>query len=298
MKRVLVIGASGLLGQYVAMEASRRGHEVLGTFHHNGIEGFRFSVLKLDITRREEVDGVVDGFEPDWVVLASAMTDVDGCQRYPDRAFSVNVEGTFNVASACRSAGVKLLYLSTDYVFNGTKGGFYTEEDIPDPQSIYAQTKYEGESVTLDASQDNLVCRVSVLFGWNRVSGKHNFVTWLIEALEAGRTVSLFADQRVSPTYAPACSRALIDLLDSGAHGIFHTSGRDCVSRYGMGAVVASVFGLDTSLIRESSMDEAHWLAPRPRRSCLDVRKAEAWLNRSLSTLQPSLEEMREAREG
>lgn len=296
--RIAVIGASGLLGQHLVSEAISRGHQVMGTYYSNRISDPRFAAVKLDIRDADAVKASLEEFCPEWVLLASALTDVDECQRYPSRAYELNVEGTFNVVSTCKGLGAKLLYVSTDYVFNGTKGGFYAERDIVDPQSIYAQTKYEGESVTLDASSDNLVCRVSVLFGWNTITGEHNFVTWLIDTLRRGKQVKLFGDQRVSPTYAPDCSSVLLDLMSGGAKGVFHTSGRDCVSRFGMGKQVAEVFGLEEDLVTESSIDQANWLAPRPRRSCLDVRKAEALLNRPLPTFRASLEKMKESEVG
>ena len=153
-----------------------------------------------------EVQKVLSDFSPELVLLPAAMTHVDNCERSPTLAWEVNAEGAMNVALTCRALGAKLLYVSTDYVFNGLKGTKYYEFETPDPVSVYGQTKLEGERVVLDADKHNLVCRVSVLYGWNR--RKDNFVTWMIKEMREGREVKLFDDQYVSPTYAPHCARA------------------------------------------------------------------------------------------
>ncbi|MDH7507809.1 MAG: dTDP-4-dehydrorhamnose reductase [Methanomassiliicoccales archaeon] len=292
MSRIAVIGASGLLGQYVVSEAGTKGHEVLGTFRNvpAQFEGVRTEFL--DITNHDQVESVLGKFEPDQVILSAAQTNVDLCEKNPSEAWSINAEGTLNVASFCQSIGAKLLYVSTDYVFNGMKKGRYSESDDPDPLGIYAQTKLEGERITLDSSSVNLVCRVSTLYGWNRVSKKRNFVTWVIESLRRGESISLFADQFVSPTYAPHCAHVLVSLLECGAHGIYHTSGPDCLSRYEIGLKVAEVFQLDNSLIRAISTKDSGLVARRPCYSCLDVEKVEEKLGFKMLSLIDGLRRM------
>jgi dTDP-4-dehydrorhamnose reductase len=289
----VVIGAGGLLGQYVAAEASRLGHEVLGTFHETSISSSAFEATRLDITESHEVDAVLKRFAPDAVVLTSAMTNVDLCERNPSKAWAVNAEGTLNVALACGSVGARLLYVSTDYVFNGVKGAPYLESETPDPLSIYARTKLEGELLTMDASAANVVCRVSVLYGWNRVSQKQNFVTWIIDSLRRGKEVPLFFDQIASPTYAPYCAKVIVRLLENDSRGMFHASGPDCVSRYDIGLSVAETFGLDKALIKKVATNESDLIAKRPSCSCLDVGKVEGELNMKMLSLEDGLIDMR-----
>jgi dTDP-4-dehydrorhamnose reductase len=247
----------------------------------------------MDITDRESVAKVLRSAGPELVLLPAAMTNVDQCEREPDRAYGINMEGTLNVAAECLNIGAKLVYVSTDYVFNGMRPGRYHEFDTPDPLGVYARSKLEGERVTMDASPDNLVCRVSVVYGWNRVGRKDNFVTWIVRSLSNRQPIRLYHDQRVSPTYAPAAARDILDLALKGASGAYHTSGPDCLSRYDIGLMVAEEFGLNGKLITAVSTEEMPTLATRPARSCLAVDQAEAELERPMLSLKQGLEEMK-----
>jgi len=289
MRKVLVIGASGLLGQYVAMEARSMGCDVVGTYNENSGPGG----VRMDVTDHGAVSQVIGDEMPGTVVLCAAMTNVDQCEREPNRAYDINMEGALNVASACRDSRAKMVYISTDYVFNGLKGGRYHEFETPDPLSVYARSKLEGERVTLDSGKGNLVCRVSVVYGWNRTSGKGNFVTWIIDSLREERPIRLYHDQYVSPTYAPAAAKCVLELAARGAKGIMHTSGPDCLSRYQIGLAVAEAFGLDDSLITPVSTEEMPLTAKRPPRSCLATDLVEAELDRRMTNLREGLELMR-----
>lgn len=287
-----MIGASGLLGQHMMGAGNELGLAMTGTYNTvNTMAG----TIQMDIT---DIDSVSRGLQaacPELVVLCAAMTNVDQCEREPDAAYKVNVEGALNVAAECRSSGAKMIYISTDYVFNGFKGARYHEFEPADPLSIYAKSKLEGERVTLDASRDNLVCRVSVVYGWNRLGRKDNFVSWIISSLRNGQEVRLYDDQFVSPTYAPAAARDILELGLGKLRGICHTSGPDCLSRYDIGKLVAETFGLDVSLIRAVSTAEMPLLAKRPAVSCLGVDLAESELGRPMVDLRKGLAMMRES---
>jgi dTDP-4-dehydrorhamnose reductase len=305
MRRVAVVGSSGLVGYHIFKEAESRGWDVLGTFLTNDPEVI--SCSSLDITDGDKVEDLLSRFQPEGVILAAAVSDVDECERNPGLAWKINVEGTLNVAEACVRLGCPLLFISSDYVFNGLKDSPYREGDVPDPINIYGRTKLEGERLVLEASAQNIVCRVSVVFGWQGTSIRDNIVLKVLRRLRAGEEVSLFKDQWNTPTYAPEAASLMLDLLtkDRGTismfegedRGIFHLSGRECVSRYELGLLVADVFDLDDNLIRPLSLKEASMSGPRPTISCLSVAKVEAELNTSISSLRKALEDMR-SREG
>jgi len=295
MHRVMVVGAAGLLGQYLMRAGEGMGLAMVGTYNET-LPGESAGTLKMDISDPDSVARSFLAACPELVVLAAALTNVDQCEREPDRAYSVNMEGAFNVASECKDAAVKMVYVSTDYVFNGLKGTRYHEFDVPDPQSVYAKSKLEGERVTLDADPGNLVCRVSVLYGWNTLNGKSNFITWVIDSLGRGVPVPLYTDQYVSPTYAPAAARDILELGLRGAKGIYHTSGPDCLSRHEIGLRVAEAFGLDPSLVRPVTTEGMPQLAVRPPRSCLAVDMAEAELGHPMTSLRDGLALMRATR--
>jgi dTDP-4-dehydrorhamnose reductase len=227
------------------------------------------------------------------VLLAAAVTDVDECERRPQLAFRVNVEGTMNVAAACGRRETPLLFVSTDYVFNGFKGSKYYEFEDPDPLSIYSKTKLEGERLVMDSSKRNAVCRVAVLYGWNSLSSKENFATWVIHSVRAKKPVNLFVDQFVTPTYAPHCAKVLMEISERGLKGVFHTSGPDCLSRFQMGTIIAEEFGLDASLIRPSKLVDAKFLARRTENSCLDVENIEAQLDMAMMSFRAGIKDMK-----
>ena len=291
MHRVMVIGASGLLGQYMMSAGTQLGLAMVGTY--NTVKDGSPGAMHMDVTDPDSVSHGISAASPELVMLPAAMTNVDQCERQPDTAYKVNMEGTFNVAAECRSSGIKLVYVSTDYVFNGLKGGRYHEFEPADPLSVYARSKLEGERVTLDAGRGNLVCRVSVVYGWNRIGKKSNFVTWIIDSLRKGQEIRLYDDQFVSPTYAPSAAYDILQLGMGKLKGICHTSGPDCLSRYQIGMEVAKAFDLDGSLIRPVRTEEMPLLAARPKRSCLAVDIAESELGRPMTDLNKGLELMR-----
>jgi dTDP-4-dehydrorhamnose reductase len=292
VSKVAIIGGSGLLGQYLVREALSRGHKVVSTYK-GGKPCPAARSVSLDMTDQTAVETFFSQEMPDLVLLPAAIADVDECERKPQMAFSINVEGTMNVAQACRSSGARLLYVSTDYVFNGLKGSKYYEFENPDPLSIYSKTKLEGERLVMDYSKQNAVCRVAVLYGWNLLSAKDNFASWVVRSLRAGKEVRLFEDQFVSATYTPHCAKVLMEVSERGLKGLFHTSGPDCLSRHQMGMVIADVFGLDRSLIRPSLLKDANFLAKRAENSCLNVENIEAQLDMSMMPFRAGIEDMK-----
>jgi dTDP-4-dehydrorhamnose reductase len=293
MKRAMIIGAAGLLGQYLSAEAVKRGLDVTATFNRTRPEQGAVPLVHLDITDADAVATIISRNEPDMVFLPSALTNVDHCETHPQEAWAVNAEGTLNVASACKDVKARLLYVSTDYVFNGEKGEKYYEFDTPDPMSLYAQTKLEGERLTLDADRHNIVARVSVLYGWNRVSDKTNFVTWVLKNLRQGSEVKLFGDQRASPTYAPNAADAMLTMAAGNASGLYHVAGPNCLSRHEMGLTIADAFGLDRSLCKNVRTEDVPLPARRGKMTCLDINKTQAEFNITMTSFVDGLSDMR-----
>jgi dTDP-4-dehydrorhamnose reductase len=275
VNRLLVIGGTGLLGQYLVLEGNAQGWDVIATYHDHDAQIGNKNLVHLDVRDEDEVRRTINELRPQLVILAGGMTDLDECETHPQEAWAVNAEGTLNVAATCKLASVPLMYISTDAVFSGQNTEPYYEFDSPDPLGIYAQTKLEGERLTLDADHRNMVCRVSTLYGWNRVTDKKNLVTWVVSELRAGRPVDLHADRRSNPTYAPHCAKALLTMFEKGGRGLYHASGRECFDRYEVGLKIAEAFGLDPSLCRKASSDDLPRPAPRGKYLCLNVQKAE-----------------------
>jgi dTDP-4-dehydrorhamnose reductase len=295
---LLVIGGTGLLGQYLVLEGNLRGWKVTSTYHDHDDKLSTASTVHMDVRDEDEVRRTINDLRPEAVILTGGMTDLDECETHPQEAWAVNAEGTLNVAATCKLADIPLMYISTDAVFNGEKDEHYFEFDTPDPMGIYGQTKLEGERLTLDADYRNIVCRISTLYGWNRQSDKLNFVTMILKELRAGRPVDLYADRRSAPTYAPHCAKVLLSMFEKGARGVYHTSGRECLDRYEAGLKVAEAFGLDPSLCRRASSDDVPRVARVGKNLCLSVQKAEGEFDLRMMTLEEGLRAMKETEPG
>ena len=218
--RVLVTGSSGLLGskllaamrsrpELVPLAAARRAPDA----RHADAVAF----WSLDITDRRRVQGIFGEAAPHAVVHAAAMTDVDGCELDPERAWAVNVAGTEHVVEACEQVGASLVHLSTEYVFDG-EAGPYVETDQPRPLSVYGKTKLASERVVARCGQRWAVARTTVVFGY-APRARHNFVLWLLDRLARGERVRVVADQVGSPTLADNLAEMVLALVTEGGHG-------------------------------------------------------------------------------
>jgi dTDP-4-dehydrorhamnose reductase len=199
------------------------------------------------------------------------MTDVDGCEREPDQAWQVNVEGSRYVAAAAAEIGAHVVFVSTDYVYSGERGP-YRETDAPDPRSVYGKTKLAAEQAILELCPTAAIARTSTLYGY-ATGVRANFVTWLVGQLEAGKEVTVVTDQISSPTLAENLAEMLLALAIKRASGIFHCVGADWMPRFDFACAVADVFDLDRYLIRPGRTVDLHQLAPRPAHSGLFVDK-------------------------
>lgn len=249
--RVLVFGASGLLGKALMPQWS--GDEVTGV-----------SSRDIDIRDSERVMELVQRKGPDWIVLAAAYTDVDGCENNQELAFAVNRDGAVNVGKAAESVGARLMFLSSDYVFDGTKTRPYMPDDGRNPQSIYGKTKAEAEVRLLDLNPDFCIVRTSWLFG----EGGKCFPDTILRLAASRPTLDVVNDQRGSPTYTEDLAGAIIQLCRKNASGIVHaTNAGDCTWFEFAQRIVASV-GMNTQ-VRPASTQQMARPAVRPAYSVL-----------------------------
>lgn len=260
-RRALVIGASGQIGRNTARCLGARGWDVVGTANSRTEGGLRH----LDLLDRAGLKKVVKEVAPQVCVLAAAMTHVDGCERAPEQARAANVVAPTLIAEACREVGATLVYLSTEYVFDGLAGP-YGEGDRPRPISVYGATKLEGEQRVLAACADNLSIRTTVVYGWH--PGDKNFLMQVVEHLSAGERMRVPADQYSSPTYAPDLGVA-IAALAGHTGGVLNVVGPEIIGRYELARQAARVFGLDEGLLDPVTTAELKQAAPRPLRAGL-----------------------------
>lgn len=280
--RILVIGGSGLLGsKLVEMLNNKSEYSVSATYHQNNNncnDNNDFNEInevcdfyRVDITKEDDVSSVFEKVNPDIVIHTAAYTDVDGCEKNKEKAFNVNVKGTGHIAKYADERNAKLVYVSTDYVFNGKQGN-YKEEDKVDPVGYYGETKLLGEQRVTEICSDYLICRTSVIYG----TGKNNFAVWLTDRLANNKPVRIVDDQFVSCTYNMDLSEQIIALIkqdNKQGMGIYHTAGAERISRYDFSLRLADIFAFDTNLITAVKMKDFDWFADRPADSSLDISK-------------------------
>jgi len=281
--RILVTGASGLLGLNLALEAARLGHTVCGTVHRNAVNTEAFTVLECDLLAPGAVERLIAETRPDWVIHCAALALLDVCEAQPELARELNSELPEKLAHHVARGGARLVHISTDSVFDGQRGG-YREEDAPNPLSVYARTKLEGEQRVAAADPGALIARVN-LFGWS-LRGARSLSEFFFYNLQAGRPVKGFTDVFFCPLHTTHLARLLLEMLERGLSGLYHATGPDCLSKYEFGVRLARRFGLDESLIAPVSVADGGLKAARSPNLTLRIDK----LVRDLGHAPPGVE--------
>jgi dTDP-4-dehydrorhamnose reductase len=260
--KVLITGAGGMLGRAAVEHCRGRGDEV-----------FAYERERLDITEERAVREAFAGARPDSCINCAAWTNVDACELDPQRAFLVNARGVEILATAARQAGASLVTVSTDYVFDGRKEGFYTQRDDPHPASAYGAAKLEGEWRAQMASARTMVVRSGWIFG----PGGRNFLSVMPDLLRGGRSVRAISDAYGTPTYAPDLAARLRELAELDLPGVYHVvNSGEGASFEGFARAVAGLVGAGGEGIEPVSMDSLDRPAPRPRNSRLRCLLSEA----------------------
>jgi len=287
--KLLITGASGLLGHKVAQLALKKGHDVHSIYKEHAIN--LGTAIKLDLIDQNAVFKAISRLKPEAVIHTAAYTDVDGCEINRDLAWKANAEATKHIAMASASINSHLTYISTDYVFDGEKG-LYSEEDPPNPISYYGYTKLKGEELVKKQTKEWCIARTSVIYGWGPTP-KLNFATWLINNISQGKEVKILTDQYVSPTLNTNLAEMLLEIAERKITGTLHTAGSTRVSRREFALKLAQVFNLNRDLIKPAKTDEMPWKAKRPKDSSLNISKARTLLNTKPLRLNHALETMK-----
>ena len=266
--RALVIGANGQLGKSL-MSLESEGLVVVGTSRNREMCE-NSDLLELDIRNDKEISRIVHETRPDLVINAAAMTDVDGCEKDPKLAERINGRAPKIIAQNCNKVGAKMIQVSTDYVFDGSKG-MYREEDDTSPIQAYGKTKLSGEeNVKGELGSDSAIVRTSVVFS----KDSKNFVSWIINSIKCGKSISIVEDQFVTPTSAGFLAEAIFSLFVNGCDGVWNVCSKGKISRYDMAKIIAKIIGEERPMIRKIKMADLNWLADRPMDSSLDCSKS------------------------
>ena len=281
MRKVLLTGANGLLGQKLVYAfKSRNDIELLATGigKNRLIDQVNYSYQSLDITNETEVNQTIKQFSPHVIINCAAMTNVDACELNQKQCWDVNVNGVKHLANAVAKLGTHFIHLSTDFVFDGEDGP-YNENDIPNPLHYYAKSKLESEKIVIRNCVNWSIARTIIIYGITDNMSRSNLVLWAKGEIEKGNTINVVNDQFRSPTLAEDLAKGCISIMDKNAFGLFHLSGPKSYSILEMVYMVADFYNLDKSLINPVSSKSLNQPAKRPLVTGFDIRKAKKELN-------------------
>jgi len=263
-KRAVVFGNRGQLGVELVRELTQRGYQVEGSDKD-----------ELDITDRERVEQCVAQFDPVVVFNAAAHNQVDVAEQEPEAAYLVNALAVRNLALACRQVNAQLVHYSTDYVFDGTAGRPYTEEDRPHPLGAYAVSKLAGELYAQAYLDAPLIVRTSGVFGPGGLhTARGNFIELMLRMAASGKPIRVVEDHIASPAYAPLLAARSVDLVERGLRGVFHVGGGAPISWFGFAQMIFQIAGLHPEL-QPTNEREFRTAARRPKYSALSNAKME-----------------------
>jgi dTDP-4-dehydrorhamnose reductase len=243
----------------VALEAAKQ-YTVIGQTYSRPLHTQAFQVLQMDLTKPGAAGRLLDQAQPDWVINCAALANVDECEASPDRARQLNSELPEKLATYVGRGGARLIHVSTDAVFDGQRGE-YTEEDQPNPLSVYGRTKLEGEQAVSQANPQAIIARVN-LYGWS-LSGRRSLAEFFFYNLQAGNPIQGFTDVYFCPLLVNDLAGLFFHMLAVELQGLYHVVSRDCASKYDFGMQIARQFGFEESLISPTQVAEAGLKAMR-----------------------------------
>jgi len=281
--RILITGASGLLGVTLALEAAKK-HTVTGTTQAQKLRTEAFKAIQCDLLAPGAVEELLEKTQPEWVIHCAALANVDACEANPTLAERLNTWLPKKLAEHVARGGARLVYISTDAVFDGRRGE-YTEDDTPSPLSVYARTKWHGEQGVEEVNPDVIIARVN-FYGWS-LTRKRSLAEFFFYNLSNGNAVPGFRDIYFCPLLVNDLAMILLDMLEKKLHGLFHVVAHDSINKYDFGLKLANLFGLDDNLIIPTTSLNANLLASRSPKLTLCTDK----LAGALGNYPPSIDQ-------
>ena len=276
MKKIIVTGSNGLLGQKVT-DLSIQDPEIeliatsVGPNRHNLKDGYTYE--ELDVLDLDRLNELVEIYQPDSIIHTAAMTNVDACEAERAKCYALNVQSVKNLVDVCESKGIQFVHLSTDFIFDGENGP-YTEEAEPNPLSYYGETKLESELILKNSSCRWAILRTIIVYGVVNDMSRSNIVLWAKGALEKGEPIHVVNDQWRMPTLAEDLAACCLLAVKKNASGVFNVSGKDLMSILEIVERVADHYGLNKSLIKAISAESLNQAAKRPKKTGFILDKA------------------------
>jgi dTDP-4-dehydrorhamnose reductase len=269
MKRIMVTGSNGLLGQKIT-DLSLLDPEIeliatsVGPNRYLLKAGYTYE--ELDVLDPQRLDELVAKYHPDAIIHTAAMTNVDACEHDRDKCYALNVKSVENLIEVCQRRDIQLIHLSTDFIFDGEDGP-YTEDAQANPLSYYGETKLESEILLQKSSCNWAILRTIIVYGIVNDMSRTNIVLWAKAALEKGEPINVVDDQWRMPTLAEDLAQCCLLAVKKNAKGIFNASGKDLMSILEIVERVADYYGLDKTLINPISSESLNQAAKRPKKT-------------------------------
>jgi dTDP-4-dehydrorhamnose reductase len=292
MKRLLITGASGLLGLNFALQAAGDArYAVTGLVNHNELAGVPFSVVQADLARPNAVAEMLESTRPELVIHCAALANLEACEAQPELAWCLNAGVPGDLAAATAQAGIKLVHISTDAVFDG-QGGDYKEEDTPNPLGVYARSKLAGEEAVAQANPQAIIARVN-FYGWS-LNGTRSLAEFFFRNLSAGKNVKGFTDVLFCPLLVNHLVNLLLKMVEKDLKGLYHVVSSEHLSKYEFGCRIARLFHLDEKLITPTSWKAGGLQAQRSPNLTMNTGKLARDIGSSLPDQQVGLQRFRD----
>jgi dTDP-4-dehydrorhamnose reductase len=277
---ILITGANGFLGHYLVQKLLPSGHTIVATGKGGSMliqKADNLVYTSLDFTDSFQVHDVFEKFQPDIIVHAGAMANVDACEKEQWQAHVVNVEGTLNLLANAEEIKAHLIFISTDFVFDGESGP-YDETSLTNPVNFYGKTKRDAEEAVKEYSFEWTIVRTVLIYG-NNLTGRDNIVTAVRKKLLAGETYAAVDDMIRTPTYVEDLAKGIVAIIEKMKKGVYHLSGKDILTPYQMAIKTAEYLHLDASLVKRISTSDLQANTKRPKQTVFLLDKAKRELD-------------------
>ena len=289
--RLLVTGASGLLGLNLSLVAARQGDEVTGLVHSRSLQGVPFEVRQVNLLETDEALATIEASRPEAIIHCAAIASINAAEQQPELTRQLNAEIPGRLAGAAKGWGVPFVHISSDAVYNGQTGNFQ-ETDPTDPLSVYARSKLAGEQAVRAANPEAIIAR-TVFYGWS-LSGQRSLAEFFFNKLTAGEPMKGFTDLVFCPLYVEDLAQVLLEMLEKQLTGVYNVVASGHLSKYDFGVRIARLFGLSSDLIEPVQTGEEYLGAPRSLNLSLNTEKLQTALGHALPGVDQGLERLHE----
>ncbi|TCI91838.1 SDR family oxidoreductase [Tenacibaculum sp. M341] len=296
MKKILITGSNGLLGQSLLdLFLEEKNYEIFAVSRSVNRypikEGYQF--ISIDLTDDVALRKVLTDTKPDVIINTAAMTQVDVCEEHKEECHAINVKLVENLISFSEEKNIHLIHLSTDFIFDGKKG-FYKETDKPNPLSYYGMSKWNAEQLLLKSKTKFTILRTILVYGMVHDMSRSNIVLWVKSMLSDGKEINVVNDQFRMPTYVKQLALACKLAIDKEATGVFNVSSNELLSVFEIAKQIAKEFNLNESLIKPISSKELNQKAERPSKTGFDLTKTTSTLGLTVQAFKKDLQIFKE----